>query len=80
MFIGGTDLELECCKTPVKRTHCKLSDLLIVVRHPAYRSVAAGISSFGEPRINLRGCRSAEFGPLLVAASYRVVNRVAILT
>jgi hypothetical protein len=29
-----------------------------------------------EPRINLRGCRSAEFGPLLVAASYRVVNRV----
>src|SRR5258708_4097872 len=29
-----------------------------------------------EPRINLRGCGSAEFGSLLVAVSRRVVNRV----
>jgi hypothetical protein len=29
-----------------------------------------------EPRINLRGFRSAEFGSLLVAVSCRVVNRV----
>jgi hypothetical protein len=29
-----------------------------------------------EQRINLRGCGSAEFGPLLVAVSCRIVNRV----